>query len=99
MPATTVQGGKKKKSGPKNSALARPVKISEDLEAIVGKGPMARSMIVSKLWVYIKKHKLQKESDKRVIIPDATFAKAFGKTEFTMFEMNRKLNAHVKKIE
>ena len=38
----------------KVSAFMQPKKLSPELEAIVGKGPMPRSEIVSKLWQYIK---------------------------------------------
>jgi len=39
-----------------NSAFMKPLKLSADLEAVVGKGPMPRSEIVKKIWVYIKKN-------------------------------------------
>ncbi len=32
----------------------KPLNISADLAAVVGKGPMPRSEVVSKLWMYIK---------------------------------------------
>ncbi len=37
-----------------NSAFMKPLKLTADLEAVVGKGPMARSEVVKKLWQYIK---------------------------------------------
>lgn len=37
-----------------NSAFMKPMNLSEDLEAVIGKGPMPRSQVVSKLWEYIK---------------------------------------------
>ncbi|HEV8666471.1 MAG TPA: SWIB/MDM2 domain-containing protein, partial [Candidatus Paceibacterota bacterium] len=42
-----------------NSAFMKPMKLSGDLEAVVGKGPMPRSEVVKALWAYIKKHDLQ----------------------------------------
>ena len=39
-----------------NPALLKPMKLSADLEAVVGKGPMPRSQVVKKLWMYIKKN-------------------------------------------
>ena len=37
-----------------NSAFMKPMNLSAELEAVVGKGPMPRSEVVSKLWEYIK---------------------------------------------
>lgn len=37
-----------------NSAFMKPMNLSPELEDIVGKGPMARSEVVKKLWEYIK---------------------------------------------
>ncbi|MFZ2886943.1 MAG: SWIB/MDM2 domain-containing protein, partial [Minisyncoccia bacterium] len=38
-----------------NSAFMKPMQISDDLAEVIGKGPMPRSEVVKKLWVYIKK--------------------------------------------
>ena len=38
-----------------NSAFMKPLQVSEELGAVVGKGPMPRSEVVKKLWAYIKK--------------------------------------------
>ena len=37
----------------------KPLKVSADLAAVVGNGPMPRSEVVKKLWVYIKGKNLQ----------------------------------------
>jgi chromatin remodeling complex protein RSC6 len=39
-----------------NSAFMKPMTVSADLAAVVGKGPMPRSEVVKALWVYIKKY-------------------------------------------
>src|SRR5690242_8369586 len=49
----------------KTGGIHKPVTPSADLAAVVGKGPMPRSEIVSKLWEYIKKNNLQDSKDKR----------------------------------
>ena len=69
---------------------------SADLAAIVGKGDMPRSEIVSKVWEYIKKHDLQNPKDKREILADDKLEKIFGRKQCTMFEMNKYLSAHMK---
>ena len=53
-----------------NSAFMKPMKLSAELEAIVGKGPMPRSEVVKGLWIYIKKNNLQDSKDKRNINAD-----------------------------
>lgn len=80
-----------------NSKFMAPMKISEELAAVVGKGPMPRTEVTKKLWAYIKKHKLQNPKNKRNIIPDDALKAVFGKgkKEVNMFEMTRLVNAHL----
>ena len=54
------------------------MKLSADLEAVVGKGPMPRSQVVKKLWMYIKKNNLQDSKNKRNINADASLKTVFG---------------------
>jgi len=56
----------------------KPMKLSAELEAVVGKGPMPRSEITKALWVYIKKHNLQDPKDKRTILADEKLLAVFG---------------------
>jgi len=80
-----------------NPALLKPLELSEELEAVVGKGPMPRSEVVKQLWVYIKKHDLQNPENKRNIIADDKLLPLFdGKKEVTMFEMTKLVSAHIK---
>ncbi|HWB33781.1 MAG TPA: SWIB/MDM2 domain-containing protein [Candidatus Paceibacterota bacterium] len=79
-----------------NPALLKPMNLSSDLEAVVGKGPMPRSEVVKKLWEYIKKHDLQNPSNKRNILADEKLKVIFGKNEVTMFEMTKLVSAHMK---
>ncbi len=80
-----------------NPALLKPMDLSSDLEAVVGKGPMARGEVVKKLWEYIKKHDLQNPSNKRNILADDKLKVVFGgKSEVTMFEMTKLVSAHLK---
>jgi chromatin remodeling complex protein RSC6 len=78
------------------SKFMQPMKLSEALVAVVGKGPMPRTEVTSKLWVYIKKHDLQDPKNKRNIKPDAALAKVFGGPEtISMFEMTKRVNKHL----
>ena len=80
----------------KTSAFMKPMTLSADLEAVVGKGPMPRSEVVKALWVYIKKHNLQNPKNKRNILADDKLVPVFGgKKEVTMFEMTKLVSAHL----
>jgi chromatin remodeling complex protein RSC6 len=79
-----------------NSAFMKPLQVSEELAAVVGAGPMPRSEVVSKIWVYIKKHNLQDPSNKRNINADENLKKVFGgKSTVTMFEMTKLVSKHL----
>ncbi|QYE37170.1 SWIB/MDM2 domain-containing protein (plasmid) [Polymorphobacter sp. PAMC 29334] len=81
---------------PKTGGLSKPVMPSPQLAAIVGDKPLARSEIVSLMWVYIKEHKLQDAVDGRQINADATLEPIFGKKSVSMFELSKVIAAHVK---
>ena len=80
-----------------NSALSKPLNLSADLEAVVGKGPLLRTEVVKQLWVYSKKNKLQNPANKRNILADEKLKAIFGgKGEVTMFEMTKLVTPHMK---
>ncbi len=87
---------KKPKEGAKPNALQQPLQPSPELGVIVGSGTLARGEVVSKVWEYIKAHKLQNPDDGREIIADDKLKKVFGKDRVTMFEMNKLLAQHLK---
>ena len=78
------------------SAFAKPLQPSKELAAVVGSDPLPRTEVVSKVWNYIKKNKLQNEANKREILADDKLAAVFGKSKVTMFEMNKFLAQHLK---
>ena len=77
------------------NALQKPMQLSPELEAIVGKGPMPRTEVTSKVWVYIKANNLQKETDKRTIVPDEKLGKVIGDEEINMMKMTGKISKHI----
>ena len=80
----------------KVSAFMKPLKVSDDLAAVVGAGPMARSEVVKALWAYIKKHNLQDPKAKRNIVADDKLKKVFGgKAVVDMFEMTKLVSKHL----
>lgn len=74
----------------------KPMNISPDLAAVVGAGPMPRSEVVKKLWVYIKGKNLQDPANKRNIVADDNLKKVFdGKSVVNMFEMTKLVSKHL----
>ena len=78
------------------NALQRPVTLSDDLEAVIGMGPMTRAQVTSKVWEYIKAHSLQDTKDKRQINPDAKLGAVIGKDQISMFKMTAAVSKHLK---
>ncbi|MBX4200834.1 SWIB/MDM2 domain-containing protein [Candidatus Parcubacteria bacterium] len=79
-----------------NPALMKPYTLSAELQAVVGKGPMARGQVVKKLWEYIKKGNMQNPKNKRNILADEKLQAIFGgKKEVTMFEMTKLVSKHM----
>lgn len=79
----------------KNNALSKPVTLSPQLEEVIGKGPMPRSQVTSKVWEYIKKHDLQAADDKRMIEPDAKLGGVIGTEKISMFKMTAAVSKHL----
>jgi len=79
-----------------NSAFMKPMTISDELAVVVGKGPMPRSEVVKKLWVYIKGKDLQDPKNKRNIVADDALKAVFGgKAVVNMFEMTKLVSKHL----
>ncbi len=96
--ADTKKADAKTDAPKKPNALQQPMKPSDDLAKVIGKGEMPRSQVVSKMWEYIKKHDLQKDGDRRTIVADENLKKVFGgKAEVSMFEMNKHVSNHLTK--
>lgn len=79
-----------------NAAFMKPMKVSGELAAVVGKGPMPRSEVVKKLWAYIKRKGLQDQKNKRNVNADDALRAVFGgKKTVTMFEMTKLVSKHL----
>ncbi len=77
------------------STFMQPLQISEELAAVVGKGPMPRTEVTKKLWAYIKKNNCQDPKNMRNINPDEKLAKVLGKKAINMFEMTKLVSKHL----
>src|SRR3954454_19618859 len=74
-----------------NPPLMKPLQPSKELAAVVGSKPLPRAEVVSKVWDYIKKNKLQDPQNKREIMAEEKLQAVFGKNGVTRFEMNKHL--------
>ncbi|HEY8050610.1 MAG TPA: SWIB/MDM2 domain-containing protein, partial [Ramlibacter sp.] len=79
-----------------NAAFMKPLTPDASLAAVVGNSPMPRTEIVSKLWAYIKKNKLQDSVNKRMVNADDKLRVLFGKAQVSMFEMAGLIGKHIK---
>jgi upstream activation factor subunit UAF30 len=79
-----------------NAAFMKPLTPDPALAAVVGNAPLPRTEIVSKLWAYIKKNKLQDTENKRMVNADDKLRTLFGKNQVSMFEMAGLIGKHVK---
>jgi chromatin remodeling complex protein RSC6 len=90
------KAAKKKSKRKPSAAFMKPMKISEDLAAVIGSKPLPRTQVTKKLWAYIKKNKLQDKKNKRNINADDNLKKVFkGKKVVNMFEMTKLVNKHL----
>ena len=79
-----------------NAAFMKPLNVSSELSAVVGKGPMPRSEVVKKLWDYIRRNKLQDAKNRRNINADDKLKAVFaGKPVVNMFEMTKLVSKHL----
>ena len=80
-----------------NAAFMKPVQPDTALSEVVGSKPIPRTELTKKLWMYIKKNKLQDQKNKRMIKADDALKAVFGgKGTVIMFEMTKLVSKHVK---
>lgn len=88
---------KKKTTRKPSAAFMKPLTPSAALAEVVGSKPMPRTEVVKKMWVYIKKNKLQDSKNRRMINADAKLKPIFGgKGQVSMFDMAKHLAKNLK---
>ncbi len=91
------KAAKKKTKRKPNAAFMRKLTPSAKLAEVVGSAPLPRTQVVKKLWIYIKKHKLQDKVKRQFINADAKLKAVFnGKGKVSMFEMTKLVSKHLK---
>lgn len=80
-----------------NAAFMKPMTPSSALAEVVGSKAMPRTEVTKKLWMYIKKNKLQDSKNRRMINADDALKVVFGgRGKVTMFEMTKLVSKHLK---
>jgi chromatin remodeling complex protein RSC6 len=88
---------KKKSTRKPSAAFMKPLTPSAALAEVVGSKPLPRTEVVKKMWVYIKKNKLQDSKNRRMINADAKLKPIFsGKSQVSMFDMAKHLAKNLK---
>jgi upstream activation factor subunit UAF30 len=78
------------------NALAKPVRPDQNLAAIVGPEPLARTELTKRVWAYIRERKLQDAQDRRRIRADDKLRAVLdGQDSVTMFELTKFVNRHL----
>merc|ERR1719393_683199 len=99
--AKKAAGKKAKSASAKKNALAMkkkgvgifaPKKLSDALAAICGGKTMPRTEVTKKIWVYIKKYKL---NEGRTIKPDAKLKAVFPVASLDMLKMASYVSKHL----
>ena len=86
----------KAKSGRKsNPAFMKPMMPSATLAAVIGGAAMPRTEVTKRLWVYIKRNKLQDPANRRMIRADDKLRAVFRRDAVSMFEMTKIVNQHL----
>jgi len=79
-----------------NAAFMKPMTPSASLGAVTCTGAMPRTEVTKKIWVYIKKNKLQDAKNRRMINADDKLKVVFGgKKQVSMFEMTKLVSKHL----
>lgn len=78
------------------TGLKAPLTPSEMLAKLVGNKPMPRTEITKRVWEYIKKNDLQDKKNRRMINADENLKAICGVSQFSMFDLPKALNKHLK---
>merc|ERR1712198_63668 len=89
------KAAKEESPAKKTTGFTKPMKLSEDLAAIVGKKEASRAECIKELWAYLKKNNLQDPDNKQYFTPDKKMAKVFGTDRIRAFGMAKFLSAHL----
>lgn len=93
---TKVKGGVKKGGGQKGQKF---LKISKELEELLGTTQVTRPKLTKKMWAYFKSNNLIDPSDKRYVLCDDKLKALTGEDRILGFSFQKHLTKHIIKDE
>jgi upstream activation factor subunit UAF30 len=93
----TIKRKRHHKANPGWTNILKQHLVSTDLQAVIGRSMCSRGQIVSLIWKYIRDHRLQKQGNGRIFVPDQTLARVVGNEgqELHGFKIMASINAHI----
>jgi upstream activation factor subunit UAF30 len=79
---------------PKPNGFTKPLRLSEEMAAWVGKPEASRPEITKHLWSYVKERELQDPANRQWIVADATLKKLTGEAKFKGFSFSALIKKH-----
>eukprot|EP00095_Tigriopus_kingsejongensis_P010766 maker-scaffold1346_size46090-snap-gene-0.9 protein:Tk10766 transcript:maker-scaffold1346_size46090-snap-gene-0.9-mRNA-1 annotation:"GI13202" len=89
----------RRREGGGGGGFIKPLKLSEDLAAIVGQESAPRHEVVKQVWAYIKLHNLQDPKNKQFAKCDDKLLKVIGQKKFRCFGMAKFLKDHMSPLD
>lgn len=83
-----------------NKIFMRPWRLSPALRDVCdGATELPRTKVTKAVWVYIKRHELQRADDRRVVMTDARLARVCGGEPFiTIFQLQKHISKHLTEV-
>lgn len=78
-----------------STGFTKTLKLSEDLQEVVGVDKAPRHEVIKQMWAYIKENKLQDPKNKQWAICDEKLEKVIGQKKFKCFGMAKYLKDHM----
>ena len=77
------------------TGYTQPMKISSELEAVIGVKEAPRHEVIKRMWAYIKENNLQDPKNKQFANCDEKLEKVIGESRFKCFGMAKYLQNHM----
>ena len=77
------------------AGYTKPMKISPELEAVIGVKEAPRHEVIKRMWAYIKDNNLQDPKNKQFANCDEKLEKVIGESRFKCFGMAKYLQNHM----
>lgn len=94
-PKRAAKNSTSNKEGRKANGFTKPLKLSQELAAWMGKDTASRPEITKHLWSYVKEKNLQDPGNKQYVIADDTLLSLTGQRRFLAFSFQKLLTNQI----